>query len=119
MRAAVKTADLPTLMESLCDHAREAYVETAEASNAQKDNALVQAAFAIRMYVKDVLAANTKDMALAREKGLNTAMLDRLALDEKRIEAMAQTLETVATLPDPVNKTLAEWTRPNGLVIQR
>ena len=56
---------------------------------------------------------------MAREKGLDAAMIDRLVLDEKRIEAMAAALETIATIPDPVNKLLEEWERPNGLIMQR
>jgi glutamate-5-semialdehyde dehydrogenase len=58
-------------------------------------------------------------MAAGRERGLSGAMLDRLMLDETRIEAVASGLEVVAGLPDPVGRVMAEWERPNGLVIQR
>jgi glutamate-5-semialdehyde dehydrogenase len=58
-------------------------------------------------------------MTSARERGLNAALLDRLKLDEKRVEAMAKGLEEIADLPDPIGAVTAQWTRPNGLHIQR
>ncbi len=106
-------------MQAIGKNARAAYAVLAEASNEQKDMALVQAALALREHATGILHANEKDMAYGREKGLDAALLDRLKLDEKRIEAMAAGLETIVTLPDPVNKMLDEWARPNGLVLQR
>ncbi|HET6521230.1 MAG TPA: glutamate-5-semialdehyde dehydrogenase, partial [Geminicoccaceae bacterium] len=67
----------------------------------------------------EILAANERDMAAARGRGLAPAMLDRLALDGRRVAAMAAGLETIAGLPDPVGEVMAEWTRPNGLRIAR
>ena len=58
-------------------------------------------------------------MAAAGQKALSGALLDRLKLDDKRVEAMAKGLEEIAAFPDPVGAVLAEWTRPNGLTIQR
>lgn len=110
---------ISTLMHDIGARARKAYGVLAEAKNADKDMALVMAAIHLREYRKDIIAANAKDVALAKEKGLDAAMIDRLVLDEKRIEAMAAGLETIATIPDPVNKLLDEYERPNGLVIQR
>jgi len=112
-------ADIKALMQDIGKRARVAYAHLAEATNAQKDMALVQAALAIRARAGELLAANAKDLEFARQKGLNEVMIDRLVLDEKRIEALAAGLETVATMPDPVNKVLAQWDRPNGLVMQR
>src|SRR6185436_2931675 len=66
-----------------------------------------------------VLAANAEDVAAAKAHGLSAAMIDRLALDDKRIEATAAGLETVAAIEDPVGKVVAEWQRPNGLKISR
>lgn len=85
----------------------------------QKDAALLCAAMVIRANVDDILAANAGDLAAAREKGLSGAMLDRLLLDEKRIEAMAKGIEEVAALADPVGAKIAEWDRPNGLHFER
>ena len=112
-------SEMHEMMQSIGRRARAAYEKLAEASNEQKDMALVQAAMTIRANVADIMAANAKDVAYGKEKGLDAAMLDRLTLDAKRIEAIAAGLETVATLPDPVNKVLEEWERPNGLVLQR
>jgi glutamate-5-semialdehyde dehydrogenase len=106
-------------MQTLGRQARAAYALIAEAGKEQKDMALVQAALALREQAAAILAANGRDVAFGREKGLDAAQIDRLTLNEKRIEAMAAGLETVATMPDPVNRLLDSWTRPNGLVMQR
>src|SRR5690606_40777301 len=63
----------------------------------------------------DILDANRKDCADGERRGLSAAMLDRLALDEKRIDAMAAGVEAIAELPDPIGRVIAEWQRPNGL----
>jgi glutamate-5-semialdehyde dehydrogenase len=112
-------SDLHEQMLSLGKKARAAYGLMAEARGDQKNMALVQAALALREHAKDIMTANQKDMEYAKGKGLDAAQMDRLKLDPKRIEAMAAGLETIATLPDPVNKMLDQWTRPNGLVMQR
>ena len=91
----------------------------AAATSRQKNEALQQAARAIRAGSAHILAANEHDLAAARERGLSGAMLDRLALDAKRLEGIARGLDEIAALPDPVGTVMAEWTRPNGLVIQR
>jgi glutamate-5-semialdehyde dehydrogenase len=91
----------------------------AHASSASKNAALAAAAAAVRNRSSLIMAANQADMAAARGRGLGLALLDRLRLDAGRIEAVAAGLEQVAALPDPVGRVLAEWTRPNGLVIQR
>ena len=106
-------------MHEIGHKARAAYGVLAEAKNGDKDMALVIAARCLRDYSADILAATAQDMAAAKAKGLSAAMMDRLALNPARIEAMAAGLETIATLPDPVNKLLDEWERPNGLTIQR
>src|SRR5690606_3126400 len=66
-----------------------------------------------------ILAANAEDVAGAQARGVKGSFLDRLVLDDARIEAMARGLEEVAALPDPIGTVLAEWERPNGLKIQR
>ncbi|HEV7606480.1 MAG TPA: glutamate-5-semialdehyde dehydrogenase [Steroidobacteraceae bacterium] len=89
------------------------------ASTAAKNAALTGIAAALRARAAELLAANAKDMEAARAKGLSAAMLDRLALDAKRIEAMARGVEEIAALADPVGTTIAQWARPNGLDIAR
>ncbi|MGA7711923.1 MAG: glutamate-5-semialdehyde dehydrogenase [Rhizomicrobium sp.] len=90
-----------------------------ETSTDAKNKALCAAAGAIRAHASEILEANARDMASAKEDGLSAALLDRLALDDGRIEAMAKGVEDIAALPDPVGRELARWTRPNGLEIAR
>ncbi len=90
-----------------------------EASTETKNKALLAAAAAIRAGKADILAANAKDIAAGKSSGLTSALLDRLTLDDKRIEAMAKGVEDVAALPDPVGRELARWTVPSGLDIAR
>ena len=99
--------------------ARNAARSLRETSTETKNKALSAAAAAIRAHSGEILEANVRDIALAKENGLSAALLDRLALDAKRIEAMAKGVEDVAALPDPVGRELARWTRPNGLQIAR
>jgi len=111
--------DLAGEMDHIGRAARAAAAQLALANPGTKTLALEAAAAAIRHRHEEIRAANAKDMAAAREKALSPALLDRLALDERRIEAMAQGLEAIARLPDPIGRTLAEWQRPNGLQIAR
>jgi glutamate-5-semialdehyde dehydrogenase len=110
---------LGILMESIGQAALDAARVLAGSSTATRNAALEEAAAAVRRRVESILEANQADMDAARERGLSGAMLDRLRLDPARVEAMAVGLEQVAALPDPVGRVLAEWTRPNGLRIQR
>lgn len=119
MTATASTQNIHSLMQDIGLKARAAYMQLAEAKAGQKDAALVTAAAVIRENKKEILAANAKDVAHAKEQGLDAAMIDRLLLDDKRIEAMAMSIETVVTMVDPINKVLDEWERPNGLFIQR
>ena len=99
--------------------ARDAARALRETSTEAKNASLLVAAAAIRTHAADILAANGEDLMLAKMEGLSSALLDRLALDDGRVEAMAQSMEEVAALPDPVGRELARWTRPNGLEIAR
>ncbi|MDE2183888.1 MAG: glutamate-5-semialdehyde dehydrogenase [Alphaproteobacteria bacterium] len=84
-----------------------------------KSAALHACAAAIRAHGAAILRANADDMAQARHDGLGAALLDRLKLDDGRLEAMAKGVDEVADLPDPVGRELARWSRPNGLEIAR
>ena len=106
-------------MSAIGKGARRAARSLALADNDARNAALRAAADAIRRRRGEILAANLVDMAEGGERGLSKAMLDRLLLDDDRVEAMASGIETVAGLGDPIGKVLAEWDRPNGLVIQR
>src|SRR4029453_5114129 len=102
-------ADLTNAMRALGRAAREASSALALADRANMDKALQAMAAALRARSADIIAANQQDMADATAKGLSAALLDRLMLDGKRVEAMAKGLEEIAALPDPVGRTLAEW----------
>ncbi len=99
--------------------ARDAAAELAYASPERKYAALISAAEALSARRAAILDANSEDLAYGTEKGLSPAMIDRLTLTEPRIRAMVDGLRAVAEQPDPVGQVLAEWTRPNGLHIQR
>lgn len=107
------------IIQELGHNARRALETLATAPAEQKNRALREAARHLREHKADILAANAKDMAAGAEQGLSAAMLDRLKLDDKRIEGIAAGLEAVAELADPVGEELAAWTRPNGLRIAR
>nr|PZN76628.1 MAG: glutamate-5-semialdehyde dehydrogenase [Pseudomonadota bacterium] len=113
------SSSIGALMESLGKAAVDAAAVLALATTEQKNAALRAAADAIRARREEILAANAEDMEAARAKGLSSAMLDRLLLDDKRIEAMARGIEDIIALPDPIGTVIAEWERPNGLRIQR
>ena len=106
-------------MKAIGANARRASAALNLSSGDTRNAALLASAAAIRSKRSEILAANAADMAAGVEQGLSGAMLDRLMLDESRIEAMAAGLETVAALHDPTGRILDEWQRPNGLVIQR
>jgi glutamate-5-semialdehyde dehydrogenase len=107
------------IMRAIGREARNAASRLELASGDQKNRALKAAAAALRASSRRILAANELDMRDAAAHGAAGAMLDRLRLDEKRIETMARGLESIEQLPDPIGTVLAEWVRPNGMVIQR
>jgi glutamate-5-semialdehyde dehydrogenase len=115
----LRLPELESEMRSLALDARQAAGILARAEPQQKAAALRRAAGEVRAARADLLAANAEDVALAERGSVSSALLDRLRLDAKRIEAMAEGLETVADLPDPIGTELARWTRPNGLDIAR
>lgn len=119
MNAASHVAHITAQMDALGRDALAAASSLAQASTSAKNAALLAAAAEIRAQRDAILDANRVDMRQAQERDLANAMLDRLMLDERRIEAMAQGVEDVAALADPIGVTIAEWTRPNGLRIQR
>ena len=111
--------NIATLMNALGERARAASRSLATASGEVRAAALMSAASTIRDGAGAILEANAIDMEQGRQRGLSGAMLDRLMLDADRIEAMAAGIEVVAGRPDPLGVVLADWTRPNGLRIQR
>ncbi|MDX1563389.1 MAG: glutamate-5-semialdehyde dehydrogenase, partial [Gammaproteobacteria bacterium] len=113
------TTGLKQQMLVLGRAARDAAGQLTRSSGYSRNNALTQAALQIRTSKQAILEANARNMARADARGLSKAMLDRLALNDDRIEAMAAGIEAIADLPDPVGQVISETERPNGLVIQR
>ena len=99
--------------------ARRAARELARVDSASKTWALRAAAQAMRENMPDILEANGRDMEVGRQRRLTAALLDRLALNEERVEATARGVESIADFADPVGGVMGEWERPNGLRIQR
>ena len=112
-------SDVETQMRLLGRAARKAARALALSSGATRDNALHAGAAALRAHMADILAANAQDVADAVARGTAGSFIDRLTLNEARVEAMARGLEEIAALPDPIGKVLAAFERPNGLKIER
>jgi glutamate-5-semialdehyde dehydrogenase len=114
--------DAPTLAATMMQLGREAVAARrvlAKSGTDQRNRALHAMAASLRARQPEILAANERDMRAATDGGLSRAALDRLALDAARVEAMAKGVEEIAALGDPIGTVMAEWTRPNGLRIQR
>src|SRR5690606_22945624 len=107
------------LMRGIGAAARAAAHELALARPDAKNRALAEAAKALRRVTAKILEANVRDVEAARAAGRPDAFIDRLTLTEARVAAIAKGLEDIAALADPVGAVLADWTRPNGLRIQR
>ena len=107
------------LMRGIGRAAREAALVLALAPTEQKNRALRAAAAGLRSRRLEILAANDKDMAEAAARGLSNALVDRLRLDDRRAEAMALALEDIEGLADPIGRRLSQWSRPNGMRIER
>lgn len=109
---------MKTLVES-AQAAKAASLEVAQLTTTQKNEALHAMARALIERAPEILAANAKDMEKGREGGMPDSLLDRLMLNEARIAGMAEGLDQVAELPDPIGRVMDEWARPNGLVIRK
>jgi glutamate-5-semialdehyde dehydrogenase len=107
------------LMQGIGRAARAAARVLALAPTEQKNRALRAAAAALRAQRIKILAANDSDMRAAADLETSGALLDRLRLDDSRVDAMARGLADIESLADPIGKVLAQWSRPNGMVIQR
>lgn len=116
----VPTQETPeALMLAMGARARAAAKAVRETSAATRSAALRAMARQIRAAAPAILAANNTDMARSAAEGLSASMLDRLKLDPARLEAMAAAVEDVAGQPDQLGEVMKDWTRPNGLHMQR
>jgi glutamate-5-semialdehyde dehydrogenase len=105
--------------EALARRSKAASRLLASASTETKDRALAGMARALKAHTPAILEANRLDVQGAQEAGKNAAFLDRLALDEGRIQGMARAIEEVRDLPDPIGEVVDHWRRPNGLKIEK
>lgn len=103
----------------ICKKAKAASFELAKLNSEQKNVALCRMANALEANVERILAANKLDVEAAKAKGVKASLLDRLALDQKKIQNMAKELREVSALQDPIGTILSSWTRPNGLIISQ
>jgi glutamate-5-semialdehyde dehydrogenase len=115
----VEASNIAPLLRETGARAKSAARVLALAPTAQKDSALAAMAEAIRARQAQILAANAEDMAEAKAAGATAAFLDRLALDGRRVAAIADALDVVRALADPVGAVTEHWTRPNGMTIER
>ncbi len=111
--------NIPAMMADLGARAKSASQELAFATAERKHAALIAAADAVWSNRAEIIEANKKDLEFGRDKGLSSAMMDRLMLDEVRVQGTVDGLRTVADQTDPVGEVMAEWDMPSGLNIQR
>jgi glutamate-5-semialdehyde dehydrogenase len=112
-------SDVFAVIETMGRQARAAAHRLAQLSTGQKNAILLAMAAELRAQTPAILTANAEDLKAGEAKGLSKAMLDRLRLDEKRVDAIAGGIEQVAALPDPVGQILDSWSRPNGIQLQQ
>ena len=111
--------DLRQQMNALATRSRDAARALAKLDSAAKNKLLLAMADGLEKNATAIKAGNAKDLAAGKQAGLSAAMLDRLTLTDKRIADMANGIREVVALPDPVGATISEWTRPNGIRIQK
>src|SRR5229473_4892527 len=114
-----KGDDIAATMRAIGVNARAAARILATLSPTEKNRAITAMAHAIRAATAPILAANREDVAEADKAGATAAFIDRLRLDEKRIAAMADGVDVIAALPDPVGTVISGWDRPNGMRIEQ
>ena len=107
------------MITEMCKKAKAASVEMAKLTAEAKNTALCRMANALEANMEKILAANLADVDAALHSGLKAALIDRLALDQRKIQGMAKGLREVSALPDPVGTILSTWTSPNGLIISQ
>lgn len=111
--------DIAAVMAEVGRKARAAAAPLSIATTEQKNKALMAAADAMLEARADILEANRLDLANAEKNGMAPSFIDRLTLDDGRINAIADGIRAIAALSDPVGEVIAEWDRPNGLHIER
>ncbi len=111
--------DIKAFILSKAEEAKRGARSIARTSSEQRNAALLKMAKALKKRSKELMRENSKDIAFAKKKGLSKSLIDRLALNHKRISEMSQGLIEVAALPDPVGEVTRMWKRPNGMTVGR
>ncbi|BCX50258.1 gamma-glutamyl phosphate reductase [Haloferula helveola] len=111
--------DVQASIEAMARKARAAALKLSQIPTEKKNAILLAMAAGLRAATPEILEANAKDIEAGEQKGLNKAMLDRLRLDEKRVDSIAGGIEQVAALPDPVGEVMESWSRPNGIRLEQ
>src|SRR3954464_14576826 len=119
LNAMEESGEVAATMSDIGRRAKAAARVLALAGTAQKDRALAGMASAIRAGKSEILAANAEDLAAGKTANLTPAIIERLTLNDQRVEAMAEGLDVVRGLADPVGRVTESWTRPNGMTIER
>ena len=112
-------AEVFTAVETLARNARAASYRLSQLSTDAKNAILKAMAAELRARTAEIVAANALDLKAGEEKGLSKPMLERLKLDESKVEAIAHGIDQVVALPDPVGQVMDEWSRPNGMRLQQ
>ncbi|MFC7335737.1 glutamate-5-semialdehyde dehydrogenase [Haloferula chungangensis] len=115
----MKEGEVQAAVETMARQARAAALKLSQLSTEKKNAILLAMAAGLRAATAEIVEANAKDIAAGEEKGLGKAMLDRLRLDEARVDAIAGGIEQVAALPDPVGEVMEKWKRPNGMRLEQ
>ncbi|MBI4550448.1 MAG: gamma-glutamyl-phosphate reductase, partial [Candidatus Omnitrophica bacterium] len=113
------SAEMMQYAKKIAREAREASFHVANLDPKTKNKILRQIAARLRRESRNLISANRKDVEYGVQTGLTKALLDRITLNEKRVGDMADSMEAVARLPDPVGEHISRWRRPNGLVISK
>src|ERR1044071_9962907 len=114
-----QTESIKEQVTHLGEQARKAALALALLKTEVKNKALLNMAEAVKKAKAEILKENAKDMAAAEKNGISKALLDRLMLDESRVDGIAEGLKEITALPDPGGEVVREWTRPNGIRIQQ
>jgi len=112
-------SDIHAQIETMGRQARQASYRLSQLTAEEKNAILLAMASGLREATPAILEANAQDLEAGAAKGLSKAMLDRLRLDAKRVDAIAGGVEQVAALPDPVGSVMESWTRPNGMRLEQ
>ncbi len=113
------TTNIKNLVESIGKKAKEAAAKLSNIEGKTKNKALKKTGELIRLYASELIEENNKDIKIAKDKKLSSAIIDRLTLNKTRIDDMIASINKIIEMDDPIGKIISEWIRPNGLHIKK